>query len=1831
MSSSVRRKFRGVSRAKSSKNEENEDKPASSSVSPPPSPSREEEPRPENSTEASKRAGRSKEAQCGSSSDDDDDAEKTLIITVDSEQSCPRQSGKVKGGVKRKREMTETVSQEEEEEDELQPEVAIDKELDRELENKSRQHNLTSANVRSIIHEVITNEHVVAMMKAAINETEPVPLFEPKMTRSKLKEVVEKGVLEEEDSSDEEYHPEEEEEDETAEDSSRKSQHVRVSVVPMGPPPPPQGPEPPRPQTECSFMEKLHAVDEELAIGRLEAELRAPDITPDMYEFGSAPEDREWTRWLQGLMNSDVENEEEGDDDDDPEYNFLADIDEPDVEDYRNDKAVRITKKEVNELMEELFETFQDELLGQDEEGHEEEEDKEEEDNRYRTVKEQLDAIRKRKALLESKGVSVPPKRSTQPTSLYLSPTQKLRLQQHIQQHVQLLTQVNMLSRSVEALQTISCTARQFLSELQFFAQQGEQTQQLINPGFISIFRTCNLQAAVSLLEELDQFPESDTRNSYPVFPGSQIPADLTWLMVTRPVFLYPELLPVIRLRPFNQKGPFTSAETCLVVLGHQHFKGTVNPLRLTCQYLLAARNLNCLRMYIRSACLKHRPNFIKTYFLEGKCPLMPLACEKVCPGDQRVPVERETRLMPRWLSENLKLIHEEVQKYNLHLSRDLCTSKEDTHTLPFTFPPGTRYPPRLPDCLAHTLKPWHLPPPTSCRKKAPHASSSHTTTQSKPTASTEDVEKALSRLPPLLPKFANQNVLNVHSVSKRQKIKSVKNAGKTRAAAGNGTTQNQGKLVITLPTAPVTSSRETLVSGSCAGTVVQANVIIALPTALIDPTPSATLVCQTPSSFSPLIKEHMSQRCGTLLKLSVGQRSNLNPLTGSSQFFLLPPGCIIASSPNVNRDDRQKSGVDQEAELQDRDGPLENFPEDVAFSQASNSEENNVQETDETESKSHEKDLECGCGVFEERFLTLSESSGSPSASLYGEDDAMETVDNVKEHRASQTSTSKQQNDQPSWTEGEDDEREDALMLEEESRIMSDLTSLASIPSKLSIADLQESMEKLSKMVSDPEEKRLSEEEKTDHRATDDDPQREVKDVAFAQAYLEKVCEALQVVPGKVEDFLSVLYEFESNPDSRTAVELFMRLKPVLRDWPELLRDFAAFLHPEQARECGLLEEQQAFERSRRFLRQLERHFGEHSMHYRRVVRTLQQGLPESRRGSEETKAQIALLFRDHPNLLKEYWLFYKHLHSTIQRMSDDEDEEDEMETDSMNNVTEHQRLEKEADQKKKNTDIIILSTRNCSTRTEMMDMQSRDDAQMPVCAKNSSWMPSGEKVVLWTREADRVILTACQQSGASQSTFTSIAAQLGNKTATEVDARYQDLIKLFHKSTQQHYSTEDHSVLAGRSDVMELNDSDFDYIAAEQETMLVKFYAPWCGHCKKLAPEFEAAATRLKGIATLAKVDCTSNTEVCKRFEVTGYPILKIFRNGVETSTYDGPRSSDGIVDHIKKQAGPDSRLLHNENDLEAFINHFDASIVGVFESSSSPQLVEFLKGASLMRDSFRFAHTTDMQLGHKHQLTSDYGICPHLTKENKDQLRKRDLMTVYYDLDYLHNPKGSNYWRNRVLKVVSQYKDHGLHYSVANRQDFKDELEEDYGLGTTEGSDMPFVTIRTRLGHKYTMREEFTRDGKSLERFLEDYFAGRLKRYVKSEPVPANNKEPVKVVVADTFEEIVNDAEKDVLIEFYAPWCGHCKKLEPKYTELAQQLYNDPNIVIAKMDATANDVPQGYDVEGFPTIYFVPALRKDEPRRYEGGREVKDFLSFLKREATNPLVLKGAKEEL
>ncbi|XP_055081139.1 GON-4-like protein isoform X2 [Periophthalmus magnuspinnatus] len=709
----------------------------------------------------------------------------------------------------------------------LESELEIDRQLDQSLETKSKQHNLTAANVKTILHEVITNEHVVAMMKAAINDTEAPPPFELKMTRSKLKEVVERGVvipawnlspikksnnankppqfvdmaLADEDSSDEEYRPDEDEEDETAEDTfqesdlestasspqggrvrdesnspwqtSRSLSHrLRTEPVPMGPPPPPKvmpiqclsdSPRAPLPcplidrrsVSDSTFLEKLHAVEEELSVcgqsyqplqnssldlmarrtrskrpltdvplGQLEAELR--ELAPDFNETRSSQdqeEDRDWTDWLRGLMTSDVE--EEADDEDDPEYNFLADADEPDLEDYRDDRAVRITKKEVNELMEELFETLKEDLASQDvdEEGHEEEEETTETPAPHtqsseapvldpepvlelRTVRQQLDFLRKH--LTQTKALEV-----TEPVTLSLNTAHKKRLQQQIQQHVQLLTQIHLLCAPVPSLQTQAHTTRHFLVELDFLGQGAELV--MSSRGFYgrsSAFRVCNLQGALQLLEETRvqpinytvPNPRADSRGHIKSYP--LVPAELAWFFATRSVFLYPELLPCASLDPAcycpRRSNAFTAAEDCLLVLGLRTLEGTLDPVRLVSEFLVR-KNLCQVRRRILQCCRPgNSDNIVKAFRFQRVVWPMPKACSPQT--ELRPPIERDERCLPLWIARSLPVLHSAIRRLNSKAPPPSSTPRPRCSQLTLLrsdwsgpFPAGTSFPLRLP------------------------------------------------------------------------------------------------------------------------------------------------------------------------------------------------------------------------------------------------------------------------------------------------------------------------------------------------------------------------------------------------------------------------------------------------------------------------------------------------------------------------------------------------------------------------------------------------------------------------------------------------------------------------------------------------------------------------------------------------------------------------------------------------------------------------------------------------------------------------------------------------------------------------------------------------------------------------------------------------------------------------------------------------------------------------------------------------------------------------------------------------------------------------------
>jgi len=165
----------------------------------------------------------------------------------------------------------------------------------------------------------------------------------------------------------------------------------------------------------------------------------------------------------------------------------------------------------------------------------------------------------------------------------------------------------------------------------------------------------------------------------------------------------------------------------------------------------------------------------------------------------------------------------------------------------------------------------------------------------------------------------------------------------------------------------------------------------------------------------------------------------------------------------------------------------------------------------------------------------------------------------------------------------------------------------------------------------------------------------------------------------------------------------------------------------------------------------------------------------------------------------------------------------------------------------------------------------------------------------------------------------------------------------------------------------------------------------------------------------------------------------------------------------------------------------------------------------------------------------------------------------------------------------------------------------------VGVTK-DDLPTL----RLVHPGESLKKFVWEGSvadltvaDVEKFVNDFNDGKLVAHRKSEPIPESNDGPVKTLVGLNFDDIVKDSTKDVFVKYYAPWCGHCKSLAPKWEELGEWV-KGTDVVIAKFDATANEV-EGVEIRGYPTLKFYPRDNKAGVD-YSEGRELEDLKKWI-----------------
>jgi len=159
------------------------------------------------------------------------------------------------------------------------------------------------------------------------------------------------------------------------------------------------------------------------------------------------------------------------------------------------------------------------------------------------------------------------------------------------------------------------------------------------------------------------------------------------------------------------------------------------------------------------------------------------------------------------------------------------------------------------------------------------------------------------------------------------------------------------------------------------------------------------------------------------------------------------------------------------------------------------------------------------------------------------------------------------------------------------------------------------------------------------------------------------------------------------------------------------------------------------------------------------------------------------------------------------------------------------------------------------------------------------------------------------------------------------------------------------------------------------------------------------------------------------------------------------------------------------------------------------------------------------------------------------------------------------------------------------------------------------------------KYPMDSSKEVSTETVEDWVSQFAAGKLEPSLKSEPVPETQDEPVVVVVGKNFDQVVFDDSKDVFVEFYAPWCGHCKRLKPTWDSLAEKYESiKDRLVIAKMDATENDLPPSvpFQVSGFPTLKYKKAGSRDFID-YNGDRSLESLIEFVEENVSVPIAAK------
>lgn len=443
----------------------------------------------------------------------------------------------------------------------------------------------------------------------------------------------------------------------------------------------------------------------------------------------------------------------------------------------------------------------------------------------------------------------------------------------------------------------------------------------------------------------------------------------------------------------------------------------------------------------------------------------------------------------------------------------------------------------------------------------------------------------------------------------------------------------------------------------------------------------------------------------------------------------------------------------------------------------------------------------------------------------------------------------------------------------------------------------------------------------------------------------------------------------------------------------------------------------------------------------------------------------------------------------------------------------------------------------------------------------------------------------------------------------------------------------------------ILVLTGKNFQQALDHYDNVLVEFYAPWCGHCKAFAPDYVKIASILKDKGqnvACAKVDAPDEQELIEKYDIEGFPTLKLFRKDKKPDAYKGFRSVDVLVDWVTRKIGPAALTLEDDGSAQKFKDSADVAVIAYIKDTKSNESLTFLDVAD-QYDDFKFAFVQ------KEDVATKLGF----TKEGIKMFKKFDEGEVDYDGDLKSSVEFKRFIQANSLPLVvtfdqknaqkifggdikshnllflslsdaktadilvefkksaKEFKTKVLFVLIDSDQDEHERIIEYFGLKKDELPGLRFIKLQEEMTKYKYPHDELVAD--KITEFVAGVLEGKIKPHLLSQELPADwDKNPVKVLVGTNFDDVVFDKTKNVLVEFYAPWCGHCKALSPIYDQLGEKFKDDDNIVIAKMDAASNEL-EHTRVNSYPTIKLYKK-ETNEAVEYNGERTLEGLSKFI-----------------